>query len=161
MVWINLHTIQRRADLFPDPDAFIPERFLLGEDMWPPQKEIRKDSFRPFEKGPRACIGQELAMLEMKIIMVMTCRDFDVKIDYTEWERKMGREKPGDDLGGKRTMFGKSIEEHEQTPGSANNARRPPRLSTDESRCETCRWPASQSIQKEQYNSSSMIERGR
>jgi len=77
--------------------------------MWPTQKEIKKDSWRPFEKGPRACIGQELAMLEMKIIMVMTLRDFDVKENYAEWERKIGREKPGDDLGGKRTMFGMCI----------------------------------------------------
>lgn len=106
MVWINLHTIHRRADLFPEPDSFIPERFLTGNDMWAPQVDIKKDSWRPFEKGPRGCIGQELAMLEMKIILVMTSRDFDVKINYAEWERKIGRANPGDDLGGKRTMFG-------------------------------------------------------
>jgi cytochrome P450 len=59
--------------------------------MWPNQKEVKKDSWRPFEKGPRACIGQELAMLEMEIIMVMTLRDFDVNENYAEWERKIGR----------------------------------------------------------------------
>ncbi|KAL2070212.1 hypothetical protein VTL71DRAFT_13238 [Oculimacula yallundae] len=106
MVCVNVHTIQRRADLFPEPDSFIPERFLLAPNNWPAQKEIVKDSWRPFEKGPRGCIGQELALLEMKIIMVMTLRDFDISSAYEEWDRKLGREKPGEMLDGKRGMFG-------------------------------------------------------
>lgn len=69
-------------------------------------QEIVKDAWRPFEKGPRTCIGQELALLEMKIIMVMTLRYFDIKADYEEWDRKLGREKPGEILGGRRGMFG-------------------------------------------------------
>lgn len=58
-------------------------------------QEIPKDSWRPFERGPRACIGQELALLEMKIILAMTLRDYTFKPDYEEWDRKLGREKPG------------------------------------------------------------------
>ncbi|KAH8816397.1 cytochrome P450 monooxygenase-like protein [Xylogone sp. PMI_703] len=103
MVWVISHTIHRRADLFPSPDEFIPERFLPAPDNW---QEIPKDAWRPFEKGPRACIGQELAMLEMKIILAMTAREFDIKAAYEEWDRKLGREKPGDILGGRRGMFG-------------------------------------------------------
>ncbi|PVH73910.1 cytochrome P450 monooxygenase-like protein [Cadophora sp. DSE1049] len=106
MVWINLHTIHRREDLFPSPDEFIPERFLPAPHNYPAQKEIVKDSWRPFEKGPRNCIGQELAILEMKIIMVMTLREFDIGSAYEEWDRMMGREKPGEMLDGKRGMFG-------------------------------------------------------
>ncbi|KAG4438810.1 hypothetical protein IFR05_005701 [Cadophora sp. M221] len=106
MVWINLHTIHRRADLFPEPDSFIPERFLPAPNNYPAQKEIVKDSWRPFEKGPRGCIGQELAVLEMKIIMVMTLRDFDISSAYEEWDRMLGREKPGEMLDGRRGMFG-------------------------------------------------------
>ncbi|KAK0120469.1 hypothetical protein ONS96_010683 [Cadophora gregata f. sp. sojae] len=106
MVWINNHTMHRREDLFPCPDEFIPERFLPAPDTYPAQREIVKDSWRPFEKGPRNCIGQELAVLEMKIIMVMTLREFDISSEYEEWDRMMGREKPGEMLDGKRGMFG-------------------------------------------------------
>jgi len=98
MIWVNTHTIHRRADFFPNPDDFIPERFL--------EQKIPKDAWRPFEKGPRSCIGQELALLEMKIILALTIRDFEVKAAYEEWDRMMGREKPGDMLEGRRGMFG-------------------------------------------------------
>ena len=38
----------------------------------------------PFEFGPRNCIGQELAKVEMKIIMVMTLRRFRFTLAYSE-----------------------------------------------------------------------------
>jgi cytochrome P450 len=104
MVWVVSHAMHRDPNLFPSPDDFIPERFLPSPDNW---QELPKDAWRPFEKGPRNCIGQELAVLEMKIIMATTCRTYDVVARYEDWDRKMGREKPGDTLGGKRGMFGK------------------------------------------------------
>jgi cytochrome P450 len=94
MIWVNVHTIHRRADLFPNPDEFIPERFL--------EQEIPKDAWRQFEKGPRSCIGQELALLEMKIILALMIRDFEMRAAYEEWDRMMGREKPGEMLSGRR-----------------------------------------------------------
>jgi hypothetical protein len=45
-------------------------------------------------------------MLEMKIVLALTIRDFDVVAAYEEWDRSLGREKPGDMLDGKRGMFG-------------------------------------------------------
>ncbi|KAL3419819.1 P450 monooxygenase [Phlyctema vagabunda] len=103
MVFLPTHTIHRRADLFPCPDEFIPERFITGPESY---QEIPKDAWRAFEKGPRACIGQELALLEMKIILAMTLRDFDIKAEYEEWDRMHGRDKPGDVLEGRRGVLG-------------------------------------------------------
>jgi cytochrome P450 len=104
MVWIHAHSLHRREDLFPSPDEFIPERFLQAPNNF---QELPKDAWRPFEKGPRACLGQELAMLEIKIVLALTLRDFDVESGYEEWDRMLGREKPGDMLDGRRGMFGK------------------------------------------------------
>ena len=44
-----------------DPSKFVPERFL-GEDQYPPPY-----AYMPFGAGHRACIGQDLAFLELKI----------------------------------------------------------------------------------------------
>jgi cytochrome P450 len=103
MVLISSHTMQNSPEYFPSPEKFIPERWMPAPDNF---QEIPKDAFRPFEKGPRDCIGQQLAILEMKIILAMTLRDFDFKEDYETWDRKLGREKPGDILDGRRGMFG-------------------------------------------------------
>ena len=45
-----------------------------------------KDSWRPFEKGPRNCIGQELAVLETKVILALTVREFDFRCKFPEVE---------------------------------------------------------------------------
>jgi cytochrome P450 len=97
------HFLHRDPAFFPDPESFIPERWLPAPDNF---QEIPKDVWRPFEKGPRDCIGQQLAVLEMKIILSMTLRDFDFKEDYVAWDTMLGREKPGDILDGRRGMFG-------------------------------------------------------
>lgn len=70
---------QRHALYFPRPDEFIPERFLAreGDELY-----IRKNSYRPFELGPRGCIGQELAMTELRCILALTLRDLDFEPMY-------------------------------------------------------------------------------
>lgn len=103
LLMVLSHTLHHNADYFPSPDQFIPERFLPSPDNF---QDIPKDAFRPFEKGPRDCIGQQLAMLEMKIILAMTLREWDFVEDYVAWDTRLGRAKPGDILDGRRGMFG-------------------------------------------------------
>ncbi|MDG4858129.1 cytochrome P450 [Streptomyces sp. T-3] len=55
--------IHRDSDAFPEPDAFRPERFL-GDDAARAQK-----AWMPFGGGRRYCVGAQLALLEMKVII--------------------------------------------------------------------------------------------
>lgn len=90
-VW-SLHQAMHREPLYwREPDAFIPERWLVSSDdpLYPV-----KGAWRPFEFGPRNCIGQELAMLEMKLVMVMTLREFSIEDGYDEWDQVRGRKGP-------------------------------------------------------------------
>lgn len=54
--------LHRRSDLYPDPDAFVPERFLAedapGTYAW-----------TPFGGGVRRCIGASFAQLEMRVVL--------------------------------------------------------------------------------------------
>jgi cytochrome P450 len=86
-IWIVHHAVHRSKEFWPSPDAFIPERFLVpkGDTLYP-----GKGAWRPFEVGPRKCIGQELAMLEMKIIMALTVREFEIIPGYEEYDRQSG-----------------------------------------------------------------------
>ncbi|KAK7539453.1 cytochrome P450 [Phyllosticta citribraziliensis] len=81
---------------FPDPHAFRPERWLKrpnsgggsaelesdGNDPLPSPERSHPHAWRPFEVGPRACIGQELAVVEMKIVLALMMRQFDVTSCY-------------------------------------------------------------------------------
>ncbi|ORY61464.1 putative cytochrome P450 [Pseudomassariella vexata] len=79
-VLVNNCATMRREDLFKDPERFFPERHLVADPADP--YFVPKDAWRPFEKGPRNCLGQTLALMQLKIALVMTLRTFDFAIVY-------------------------------------------------------------------------------
>lgn len=90
MVWPLPYALNHDPSLFPDPDNFRPERFLPATpaDSSNSQAALTTfppTAFRPFEHGPRNCIGQDLALLEIKIVLVLTLRAFDVRAVYEEF----------------------------------------------------------------------------
>jgi len=91
IVWSLHQAIHREPLYWPQPDTFLPERWLVQPDdpLYPV-----KGAFRPFEFGPRNCIGQELAMLEIKLVLAMTIREFDIRATFQEWEQVNGRKGP-------------------------------------------------------------------
>ncbi len=80
--FINNHAMMRRSDLFKDPMDFIPERYLTNEPT--DSYFVPKDAWRVFEKGPRNCIGEALALIQVKVAVVMTIRTFDFQEVYPE-----------------------------------------------------------------------------
>ncbi|XP_063367906.1 cytochrome P450 4C1-like [Cydia amplana] len=67
-VALRIYDLQRCQDLFPEPHEFKPERFL--------ETDHRPYAFVPFSAGPRNCIGQRFAMMEMKCVLSMICDNF-------------------------------------------------------------------------------------
>jgi cytochrome P450 len=65
------------------PLEFLPERWLVDADheLSPPP-----GVFRPFEQGPRNCIGQTLVLNEIRVVLVMTARKFNIQPAYEEWD---------------------------------------------------------------------------
>lgn len=81
MLWSTSFATHRLAEYWPRPEEFLPERWLTGDEAEPlhPRK---KHAWRPFELGPRNCIGQELAQVEMRAILAMTLRELDFEPAY-------------------------------------------------------------------------------
>ena len=84
MVWILHQAMQRHPSYWKQPNDFLPERWLVGPDdpLYPV-----KGAWRPFEYGPRNCIGQGLVILELKVVLALTVREFDVRDAYKEYDR--------------------------------------------------------------------------
>lgn len=88
LVWCIHQAMHRDPAYWPVPNTFLPDRWLVPHDH--PLHPI-KGAWRGFEHGPRNCLGQELAMMEMKVVMVMVLRRFDVRSAYDEWDRSGAR----------------------------------------------------------------------
>ena len=70
-VYNSQHLIhQNKAVWGDDSHVFRPERWLDEKYM----AGIPTGAWRPFERGPRNCIGQELAMVEAKVVLCAVTR---------------------------------------------------------------------------------------
>lgn len=63
-VVVSPFALHRRPDYFPEPERFLPERFLPGSD-----KALQKGAFLPFGAGPRMCIGAQYSLVEGQIVL--------------------------------------------------------------------------------------------
>jgi cytochrome P450 len=61
-----IYLTQRRADIYPDPEQFKPERFLGAK--------IDPYAWLPFGGGIRRCVGMAFALYEMKIVLATVLR---------------------------------------------------------------------------------------
>jgi hypothetical protein len=77
-------TIHHDPANFVDPLKFIPERFsaLEGDKLHP-----ARNIWRGFQLGPRKCIGQELAVVVLKLVLVFTVRNFDIEMAWDKWDK--------------------------------------------------------------------------
>ncbi|KAL1645613.1 hypothetical protein SLS61_008173 [Didymella pomorum] len=91
------HLIHRDPDVYgPTANDFVPERWIGDSDTSAatnadmsgtstPTGNIPASAWRPFERGPRNCIGQELANLEARVILACVMRRYDfVKVGVGE-----------------------------------------------------------------------------
>jgi cytochrome P450 len=75
--------VHRRPDLWSDPEAFRPERFVDG---------TARTGYLPFGQGPRLCIGREFALGEMVVVLAELLREHRIDVP-PGWTRPVAEAK--------------------------------------------------------------------
>ncbi|KAK7865062.1 hypothetical protein R5R35_007189 [Gryllus longicercus] len=74
MVFVSIFAMHHDPLYFPEPELFRPERFSPGE-----KGLIKPYTYMPFGAGPRSCIGERFALLQMKMVLARILLDFEVQ----------------------------------------------------------------------------------
>ncbi len=74
-VMISPYTLHRRAETFPDPEIFQPERFEPSRE-----KLLPRSAYIPFGAGPRICIGNHFALMEGHLLIALIAQRFSFSL---------------------------------------------------------------------------------
>ena len=74
IVSMQCYTTHRDARVFPLPDQYNPERWMspISDDM--------KLNFMPFSKGPRACLGINMAWIELAVTLASLVYRYEISL---------------------------------------------------------------------------------
>jgi cytochrome P450 len=81
---MSILLVHHREDVYPDPFAFRPERWLGG-------RKPGTYDWIPFGGGIRRCLGAALAMAEQRVVLTTMARRLDLVADRPAPERAMHR----------------------------------------------------------------------
>ena len=77
-VHISTRSMSLNLEYFPDPDKFLPERFVKGSDLYDRQNH---HAFMPWGAGPRMCVASDFALTEAKLALVTLYRKYRFVLD--------------------------------------------------------------------------------
>uniref|UniRef100_L7IPR2 Cytochrome P450 3A19 n=1 Tax=Pyricularia oryzae (strain P131) TaxID=1143193 RepID=L7IPR2_PYRO1 len=89
MVSADPWSIGRSPRYWAEPHAFRPERWVPGEQDEGPWRTDVRSAWRPFMVGPRVCIGREMALQSIRLMVSKTLVEMDLEMvnkDFV-WER--------------------------------------------------------------------------
>lgn len=75
MIWISPWVVHHDARWYPQPDSFMPERWLKEKSEQP-----MREAYIPFAGGPRICIGNGFAMMESVLLLATLVQRYHVSL---------------------------------------------------------------------------------
>jgi cytochrome P450 len=79
MVAPNIELVHRRPDLYPEPDRFLPDRFV--------DKQVETYEWLPFGGGVRRCLGASFAIFEMRTVIPIVLRRAALRLEQSRMDR--------------------------------------------------------------------------
>lgn len=81
-VSISAWVSHRDPKIFPEPESYIPERWLgeKGKDLQP--------YFISFSAGARGCIGRNISYLEQTVLLASVVHRYELALPHPDWEPK-------------------------------------------------------------------------
>ncbi|SEM08701.1 hypothetical protein SAMN05421856_10122 [Chryseobacterium taichungense] len=80
LIILYITGLHRNPKYWSDPDSFIPERF--------DDENAKNFAYYPFGAGPRLCIGEHFAMMEMALIVRKFYKDYSFISFHKELQKK-------------------------------------------------------------------------
>ncbi len=74
-ILISPYTLHRRPEYWDTPEVFDPNRFSEANS-----KDRPTYAYLPFGGGPRLCIGNNFALMEMQLVLAILLRDSEVSL---------------------------------------------------------------------------------
>lgn len=86
-IWVPIHAIAKDEKYFPQPLTFDPNRFNNADNL------PRCSFLFPFGAGPKQCIGQRLALIQVKTAIVSVLKEFRIEMNaHTPREFKLKKD---------------------------------------------------------------------
>ncbi|PPJ53654.1 hypothetical protein CBER1_00883 [Cercospora berteroae] len=79
-VQVSQFPAHHSEDNFKDAEKFVPERWV-DDNRSSAYAEDKKHAMQPFSFGPRNCLGKNLALAEMRLIVAKMIWSFDLELD--------------------------------------------------------------------------------
>ena len=74
-IMVSQYAVQRDPRFFPEPERFNPDRWLDGA-----ADALPRFAYFPFGGGPRVCIGNHFAMMEIAIVLATLAHKLEVQL---------------------------------------------------------------------------------
>ena len=90
---MHFWSVHRDPRNYSYPDTFWPERWLIAEGIQESKEKLthNPDAFIPFSFGPANCVGKNLAMLEMRLVLCHMMQKLNLRFaddyDPLQWEK--------------------------------------------------------------------------
>jgi len=78
-LWVSIFLTHRNPNLWKNPEVYDPTRFEAAH-----RKHLVAGSFIPFGGGATVCIGRDMAMMEMTMLLSLLAKSFDFELKNKE-----------------------------------------------------------------------------